>query len=105
MDEICYIICMESSLCLLCMLKFCLQLCIIFQDINECTKNLHDCSPNANCIDTPESFTCKCGDDFVDESPDPMSRSGRICRPALVDECRVGKHDCHPDVRTFLYDQ
>jgi len=54
---------------------------------------MHDCSPNADCLDTPESYRCKCRDDFVDESPD-RNRPGRICRPALVDECRIGKHDC-----------
>ena len=33
---------------------------------------------------------------MVDESPNPQ-QPGRICRPALVDECRLGKHDCHKD--------
>lgn len=32
----------------------------------------------------------------MDESPD-QKKKGRICRPALVDECRMEKHDCHPD--------
>lgn len=68
-----------------------------FLGINECKENRHDCSPNADCIDTAESFMCKCRDDFVDESPDSRNRPGRICRPALVDECRLGKHDCHPN--------
>lgn len=64
--------------------------------INECALGVHDCSPNADCLDTPEFFKCKCRDDFVDESPD-RNRAGRVCRPALVDECRVGKHDCDPN--------
>lgn len=64
--------------------------------MNECTQNLHDCSPNANCEDTDEGYNCKCAEDFVDESPDPK-RPGRVCRPALVDECRLKKHDCHPN--------
>lgn len=63
--------------------------------MNECTSNRNDCSPNADCIDTPESYKCRCRDDFVDESPDLSKRPGRICRPALVDECRAQKHDCH----------
>ena len=65
--------------------------------VNECLdKRLYDCSPNANCEDTPEGFTCHCAEDFVDESQD-SKRPGRVCRPKLVDECRMGKHDCHSD--------
>lgn len=45
-------------------------------------------------MDTPEGYNCECIDGFVDESP---SKKGRICRPALVDECRTNKHDCHSD--------
>lgn len=67
----------------------------MFSGINECKENRHDCSPNADCIDTAESFMCKCRDDFVDESPDITNRPGRLCRPELIDECRLGKHDCH----------
>ena len=66
-----------------------------FAGINECAENLHDCSPNADCVDTTEAYICKCRDDFVDESPELPSRPGRVCRPALIDECRLGKHDCH----------
>lgn len=62
--------------------------------INECAESKHDCSPNADCIDTPESFRCKCRNDFVDESPDQQNRPGRVCRPQLLDECRTGSHDC-----------
>lgn len=68
-----------------------------FSGINECAESRHDCSPNADCQDTPDSYKCRCRDDFVDESPDPSNRPGRVCRPALVDECRLRKHDCHKD--------
>lgn len=29
----------------------------------------------------------------MDESPDRQHRPGRVCRPALVDECRIGEDD------------
>ncbi len=29
-------------------------------DINECSSNRHDCSPNAECLNLEGSFTCKC---------------------------------------------
>ena len=65
--------------------------------VNECRDpRLNDCSPNANCEDTPESFRCRCAEGFLDKSPDPRS-SGRVCQPALVDECRLGRHDCHTE--------
>lgn len=70
--------------------------------VNECLENKHQCSPNADCIDTPESYQCKCQNGYVDESPN-QKEPGRICRPALVDECRLGKHDC--DKNAICIDQ
>lgn len=32
---------------------------------------------------------------MMDQSP--AGQQGRICVPALIDECRLGKHDCHKD--------
>ncbi|KAF7638452.1 hypothetical protein Mgra_00002129 [Meloidogyne graminicola] len=51
--------------------------------VNECSQGLHDCSPNAICNDTDDGYTCKCSQNFVDESPGPSQRPGRICSPAL----------------------
>ncbi|VDK38383.1 unnamed protein product [Gongylonema pulchrum] len=33
----------------------------------------------ASCIDTADSFTCRCRDGFRDESPDLANRPGRVC--------------------------
>ncbi|KAL3070193.1 hypothetical protein niasHT_039386 [Heterodera trifolii] len=68
--------------------------------VNECNvQGLSDCSPNANCQDTDEGYNCTCADGFVDESPDRRKRPGRVCRPALVDECQLRQHDCHSDAQ------
>ena len=39
--------------------------------INECVLGTHDCSPNANCIDTMQSYTCACRIGFTGD--------GRTC--------------------------
>eukprot|EP00736_Rhodelphis_marinus_P008051 Rmarinus@m.28362 len=33
-------------------------------DIDECEVSAHNCSPNADCIDTSGSFSCSCSSDF-----------------------------------------
>lgn len=48
------------------------QTTIIFSGSNECVEGNNDCSENAQCIDTPESFNCTCNDGF--------EGNGRICR-------------------------
>uniref|UniRef100_A0A183C216 EGF-like domain-containing protein n=1 Tax=Globodera pallida TaxID=36090 RepID=A0A183C216_GLOPA len=68
--------------------------------VNECdVVGLSDCSPNASCQDTDEGYNCTCADGFVDESPNRQRRPGRVCRPALVDECQLRKHDCHQEAQ------
>ncbi|KRZ75495.1 Transmembrane cell adhesion receptor mua-3, partial [Trichinella papuae] len=62
---------------------------------NECENKLdNDCSENAECLDTLESFKCRCKDGFIDRSPDPTIRPGRICH-LIVDECKDNAlNDC-----------
>ncbi|VDD94411.1 unnamed protein product [Enterobius vermicularis] len=36
-----------------------------FQDIDECLTESHKCSPNADCINEPGSFRCKCKDPYI----------------------------------------
>lgn len=47
--------------------------------LNECAEGKHDCSLNATCIDTAESFTCRCRDGFRDDSQNVVDRPGRLC--------------------------
>ena len=37
----------------------------LFLDIDECTKESHNCNINANCTDTPGSYICSCKSGFV----------------------------------------
>ena len=34
-------------------------------DIDECALGTHGCSPNADCIDTMENYTCICRSGFT----------------------------------------
>lgn len=45
--------------------------------------HLNDCSPNAQCHDLDEGFSCKCNAGFKDMNP---QRPGRICK-RLINEC------------------
>lgn len=48
--------------------------------INECQfPQLNDCHPNAECIDQPNSYTCRCRQGFMDISP--KDKPGRSCQP------------------------
>lgn len=40
---------------------------------------LADCDPKATCVDMTHGYTCKCQHGFVDKSPDPINKPGRIC--------------------------
>ncbi|CAD5233602.1 unnamed protein product [Bursaphelenchus xylophilus] len=54
--------------------------------INECSQaRLHDCAPNARCIDKDVGYECRCYDNLVDISPDPH-KPGRKC-VGKVNEC------------------
>ncbi|KAF7632829.1 hypothetical protein Mgra_00007760 [Meloidogyne graminicola] len=46
---------------------------------NECKLGENDCSRDATCIDTEDSFTCHCKDGYIDESPQKDKKPGRIC--------------------------
>ncbi|VBB34344.1 unnamed protein product, partial [Acanthocheilonema viteae] len=65
------------------------QICLV----DECAARTHDCDKNANCIDTDEGYICTCKEGYIDESPDPSRRPGRVCR-LQTDECAQGTHNC-----------
>ncbi|KAK0416294.1 hypothetical protein QR680_012402 [Steinernema hermaphroditum] len=72
------------------------QMCLI----NECVTGQHECSPDALCTDTDESYICSCKFGFVDESPDPTRKPGRVCRQQ-VDECLANTHNCSVNAVCF----
>jgi hypothetical protein len=47
--------------------------------IDECASKQHDCDRAARCIDTDDSYICACPIGFIDNSPDPLNRPGRLC--------------------------
>lgn len=58
---------------------------------NECLTGEHDCDRSARCIDTDESYICACQSGFIDHSPNPSERPGRVC-VALQNECLDGSN-------------
>ncbi|WP_084668060.1 EGF domain-containing protein [Myxococcus stipitatus] len=55
-------------------------------DVNECTNGTAQCSPNANCTNTPGSYTCTCRPGYWGD--------GRTCTD--IDECANGTANCPP---------
>ncbi|KAK0416184.1 hypothetical protein QR680_012332 [Steinernema hermaphroditum] len=62
---------------------------------NECHDGSHDCDRSAKCVDTDDAFICACPAGFLDQSPDPINRPGRLC-VAEQNECTAGTHRCSP---------
>uniref|UniRef100_A0AC35TFU5 EGF-like domain-containing protein n=1 Tax=Rhabditophanes sp. KR3021 TaxID=114890 RepID=A0AC35TFU5_9BILA len=67
--------------------------------VNECLQsNLNDCSKDANCIDTVESYKCVCKSGFDDM--DVYKNPGRQCfKPQAEDICAAGVHSCDRNAR------
>lgn len=63
--------------------------------LNECLdRHLNDCDPLAQCEDLPRGFQCKCPLNFLDASPEPRQKPGRLCR-RKVNECLTPSlHNC-----------
>uniref|UniRef100_A0A9J2QCB0 EGF-like domain-containing protein n=1 Tax=Ascaris lumbricoides TaxID=6252 RepID=A0A9J2QCB0_ASCLU len=62
------------------------EFCLFFSGVDECSAGTHNCSVNAVCINLPDGFICRCKENYVDFSPNPLRFAGTDCRP-LVDEC------------------
>ncbi|CAD5230397.1 unnamed protein product [Bursaphelenchus okinawaensis] len=60
---------------------------------NECASGRHDCDQRARCTDTDESFICACPLDSIDQSPDLLTKPGRVCQ-RLEDECATSNNGC-----------
>ncbi|KAK6041314.1 hypothetical protein COOONC_21180, partial [Cooperia oncophora] len=52
--------------------------------VDECSLGTHTCDPNADCVDTPEGYTCRCKAGWKDSSRDPLRNPGRVCRKGTV---------------------
>lgn len=52
--------------------------------VDECSLGTHTCDPNADCVDTPEGYTCRCRSGWKDSSRDPLRNPGRVCRKADI---------------------
>ncbi|ETN68365.1 EGF-like domain protein [Necator americanus] len=50
--------------------------------VDECSLGTHTCDPNADCVDTPEGYTCRCKAGWQDASRD-LRNPGRICKKDL----------------------
>ncbi len=49
--------------------------------VNECALATHDCDSNAECLDLPAGFTCRCRAGFLDVSTGRVRHPGRRCVP------------------------
>jgi hypothetical protein len=59
--------------------------------VNECASpTLNDCHPNAICIDTASSFSCRCKPDFIDT--DELRNPGRNCVKSELSAACVFMH-------------
>ncbi|CAD5215432.1 unnamed protein product [Bursaphelenchus okinawaensis] len=69
--------------------------------INECSRpELNTCHPNAQCIDTADSYKCRCKAGFVDL--DELRNPGRNCERVHHNEvCSSGRHTCDKNARCF----
>ncbi|KHN76197.1 Transmembrane cell adhesion receptor mua-3 [Toxocara canis] len=63
---------------------------------DECLLGTHDCDRSARCIDTDDGYLCSCKAGFIDQSPDPVNKPGRLC-VAEQNECADGTHRCSPN--------
>lgn len=61
--------------------------------VDECSTGQNDCSPEAVCTDTEDSYVCACPNNFIDVSLDTVNKPGRRCLKR-INECTENKHDC-----------
>ena len=49
-------------------------------DVDECALGLDDCHNNSQCVNTPGSFTCVCGNGFTGNYPNCCGKYREIFR-------------------------
>ena len=69
------------------------------QDIDECSRNTHNCNQNAECSNTPGSFTCAClagyrGDGVKCEEIDECAENIHACDINAACDNTPGAYDC-----------
>uniref|UniRef100_A0A0K0DXB5 Phosphoglycerate mutase (2,3-diphosphoglycerate-independent) n=1 Tax=Strongyloides stercoralis TaxID=6248 RepID=A0A0K0DXB5_STRER len=70
--------------------------CRIF---NHCDRG-NDCDPMAICSNEIDGYRCQCKPGFKDESVDPLSKPGRVCK-RYINECAEKTHSCSPFAECF----
>ena len=50
--------------------------------VDECSLGTHTCDPHADCVDTPDGYTCRCKAGWQDASRE-LRNPGRICKKGL----------------------
>ncbi|CAK8671052.1 unnamed protein product [Clavelina lepadiformis] len=68
---------------------------IIIEDIDECTTNLHDCPPMADCLNTEGSFRCRCHPGMTDLASDNQRKGVNCQSQCLPSPCLNGGR-CSP---------
>ncbi|KAI1731796.1 calcium-binding EGF domain-containing protein [Ditylenchus destructor] len=61
--------------------------------------NLNDCDPSAICSEskgTPDGYTCRCRDGYVDQSPNKAMKPGRMCIEQINECLDRSLNDCDP---------
>ena len=51
---------------------------LIHTDVDECLAGVHDCDPNADCVNTPDSFKCICQEGFLGDGRNCFGKLAQV---------------------------
>ncbi|CAG0888055.1 unnamed protein product [Cyprideis torosa] len=78
------------------------------KDIDECEARLHNCDPNAQCLNQQGSFQCQCNPGYIGNGIEckhpPVDATGSHLPAPESTDCRDRPDICHPSARC-LYDE